>query len=121
MGERRSLGTDAFGVSQEFVDFDDSEGTYRIVSQGDNAEFDKYRAMRRNDGSNGFWPSRDMREIGSFSPEEHKMIARIHGVPYGSREHDEVCLKILRDPDYKNLRTTSSSGIPRSVVKPKWV
>ena len=120
MGERRSLGTDPWGSLEEFLEFE-NDGTARIVSQGENAPFDEYRKQRRNDGSNGFWPSRDMRELGSFSPEEHKMIARIHGVPYGSREHDEVCLKILRDPDYKNLRTTSSSGIPRSVVKPKWV
>lgn len=114
MTEKLSLGFDAWGQVEEVLEFD-GDDTARVVFKGDNgAQMDANRDMR-NDGSNGFSDSREMRKIIELDPTSALLIATMYGVAPLSAEFDEVVLRLASDNDWRNLKTVDG-GIRRGMV-----
>ena len=115
MTGKYSLGWDAWGQVHESLVFDDADGTAHVVFEGDNtAQLDANREMR-NDGSNGFSESRELRKIIELDPASYLLIATLNGVRPYSPEHDEIVLKLAQSSDWRNIKCVDG-GVRRSMV-----
>lgn len=114
MSERYSLGWDAWGQVHEYLEFDE-DGMARVVWSGDNVHQMNANHEARNDGTNGFTQSREMRKIIELDPASVMTIATIHGVKPLTAEFDDLVLRLARDGDWKNIRTVDG-GIKRRMV-----
>lgn len=113
MTDRHSLGFDAWGQVEEVVEFD-GDDVARVVFKGNNdAQMDANMAMR-NDGSNGFSPSHELRKIIDLDAASALLIASLYQVKLFSAEFDDLVLKLATDPDWKNLKTVDG-GIRRGM------
>lgn len=114
MTERYSLGYDAWGQIHESVEFD-SDGTARVRFDFDNTHQMDANAASRNDGSNGYTASREMRKIIEIDPGSYVLIATINGVKPYSPEHDEIVLKLAQSSDWRNIKTVDG-GVRKKMV-----
>lgn len=114
MTEKLSLGFDAWGQVEEVLEFD-GDDVARVVFKGDNGAQMDANQYARNDGTNGFTESREMRKIIELDPTSALLIATMYGVVPLSPEFDEVVLRLCQDPDWRNLKTVEG-GIRRDMV-----
>jgi hypothetical protein len=115
MTDRVSLGWDAWGQVHESVEFNDADGTATLRFDGDNTAQLDANSAARNDGTNGFTDSREMRKIIELDPASILVIAQIWGVRPLSPEFDDVVLKLARSNDWRNIRTVDG-GIRREMT-----
>lgn len=104
---RFDLGWDAFGQIRETLHVEETR--HGMVSGGVEFTFDPAHqidanAVMRNDGSNGWNESRDLRKIIELDPGSYLLIAQLNGVRPYSPEHDELVLKLARSSDWKNIK-----------------
>lgn len=102
MTDTYTLGSDAWGTVEDFIHFD---GDRAVVGfRGDNTARMDENARLRNDGSNGYSPSRELRHIIELDNASILLIASMYQVKPLSPEFDEIVLRLANDPDWKNIR-----------------
>lgn len=119
MTERRSLGFDAWGTMEEFVEFD-GDDIARVVFKGDNEAQLDLNKIQQNDGSNGWNPDRDFRKIIELDNTSYLLIATMHGVKPGSRDHDELILRLAQSDEWRHIKTVDGN-VRDKMIAPKWV
>lgn len=90
---------------REQVVFDDAEGKAHHAYIADNTANLEYTHRRRNDGTDGYGKSRDFREIAHLDAAAILLIYELTGIRAWKKEDTAALLKLLNDPDWKNLRT----------------
>ena len=84
---------------------------------GDNEVAMDYRQERRTDGSTGFGPSRELREIAFVSNEEALFLKNLTGIDLLSNDksHMEAFLKLIRGSDFSRLKTFDGNATTKAV------
>jgi hypothetical protein len=93
---------------REYVLFDHDGNPIGLQHVTDHTPIVEYNKARQNDGSRGYGPTREWRHIARVNPAHLIQWAIERGVTYefiNSKEgFEEIVLKYLKDPDYRNLR-----------------
>lgn len=119
MTERRSLGYDAWGQMEEFVEFD-GDDVARVVFRGDNEAQLDFNKIQQNDGSNGWSESKELRKIIELDYTSYLLIATMHGVRPCSRDHDELILRLAQSDEWRHIKTVDGK-VRDKMIAPKWV
>lgn len=92
----------------EYAHFDSDGNLEALQHVCDQTNIIELNKTRQNDGTKGYGPTREWRHIASISPATLIEWAIKRGVTYefiNSKEgFEEIVLKYLKDPDYRNLR-----------------
>lgn len=99
------------GVKTRLVETDDEHG-YVFEFKGENSEAEAYRSDRRVDGSHGYGPTRELREVAFMSNAEALTFWQLTGInPYDPNNAQGV-VDFLNQRDFSRLKTIDG-GIGR--------
>ena len=109
MAAERRLVDEAFDGTAEFAHFDDDGNLTALEWVCDVEPVIEANKRAQAEGNKGFGASREWQQIAAIPPALLLSWASQKGVPpdfMNSREgFDEIVLRMLRDPDYRWLRT----------------
>ncbi len=84
---------------------EDEEHGYTFEFEGENSEAEAYRSDRRVDGSNGYGPTREFREVGFMSNAEALMFFQLTGIDPYLPNNSQAVVDFLNQRDFSRLRT----------------
>lgn len=106
---KRFLVDEAFDGTQEIAHFDNDGYLTGIEYRTDVESVVEANKVAQNDGSRGWGKTRELRQIASIPVSVLMTYCQKNSIPLqhalGGREQDEVIKRILKDPDYRYLRT----------------
>ncbi len=99
------------GVQTRLVETDDGKD-YTFEFRGENSEAEAYRSDRRVDGSRGYGPTREFREVGFMSNAEALTFWQLTGINPYLPNNSQAVVDFLNRRDFSRLRTIDG-GIGR--------
>ena len=104
---KRHFDYDPLTQTTEVFHFDEATGDFAIESSIDVEPLLDINKARQNDGANGWTPSRDMKMIGSIPNIVVEKWRNEFGVNIFDKNHEPAVRRLLNDPDWRWLRTSS--------------